>query len=135
MRCGLCGVRASAGQKLLVSSPGLCGVSLAKTSKGKPAQSVNQCQLLGVLDYSMDPAATCRVSTPCTNRPMKCSKCEVVIYSYSMRQHLADQHPTAMIPEDVESQITLSFHEPELVSQLLTAKGCKAVCKGASCPV
>jgi hypothetical protein len=103
MPCGLCGVRASAGQKLLVSSPGLCGVSLAKTSKGKPAQSVNQCQLLGALEYSMGPAATCRVSTPCTNRPMKCSKCEVVIYSYSMRQHFADQHPTAMIPEDVES--------------------------------
>ena len=31
---------------------------------------------------------------------------EVVIYSYSMRQHFADQHPTAMIPEDVESHIS-----------------------------
>ena len=129
MPCGLCGVRTAIGQHLVssVTMPGHCAVSIAK---GKP---VHQCQLLRALEYSLAPAAKSATSTPCTNRPLQCPKCPLVVWSYSMLRHFADAHPTADIPEPTTTAVSLGFHEREHVQQLLRSKAAKSVCNGATC--
>ena len=134
MSCGLCGIRRSAGQHLVSPNamPGSCGVSL---SKAKNPQPVHQCHSVGALQYSISPAGKCTPSAPCTNRPLRCPKCPLVMWSYSMQNHFEDDHPSAEIPAPAATaaKISLAFHEAELVSQLLSAPKAKAVCKGATC--
>ena len=127
MPCGLCGVRDSIGQHLIDPSslPG-CPVSI---KKGK---AFHQCKLMGEVEYSLLTASKCSVSTPCTNRPFQCPKCPLVVWSYSLHQHFHDAHPTATIPEFAVAATSLVVHEAELVSQLLTAKAAKKICK--DCP-
>ena len=101
-------------------------------SISKKGQPVHQCQL-GAISYSLGPAANCSFNAPCTNRPMQCPKCLLVIWSYSMPHHLSDEHSAAEVVPKFAAAISLKFHEKELVAQLLSVKVCKNVCKGGSC--
>ena len=103
--CGICGIRAAIPQALIdpASQPG-CGVSLKRT--GSTWKPVHQCKLLqgASLEYSTSTAAKCAQSSPCTNRPVQCPSCVCVIWSYSMRDHFADKHPTTPMPGELGVQ-------------------------------
>ena len=70
---------------------------------------------------------------PCTNRPVKCMNCDLVIASYSMAQHYSDKHSTIPMPPELAASVALGKHERAHVSQLLTKRRVSSVCGGPLC--
>ena len=86
------------------------------------------------VDYSLASAASSTLFSPCTNRPVKCAHCELVIASYSMQQHYRDKHPAVEMPTALASTVELAKHERDHVMQKLTKHGSvTSVCSGPAC--
>ena len=116
-----------------------CARLLKKTAS--TVKPIHQCKLLqnAQLEYSLVSAAKFAPSTPCTNRPVQCPKCDFVVWSYSMGDHFAERHPTMAIPKDLATDVALRYHEREATEQLLqnyprsvkvkSCQGVKCLCK------
>ena len=57
-------------------------------------------------------------SRPCTNRPFKCPKCDLYVWTYSLGKHLQLKHAGA----DVPAEALLGTHEEEWVKLVGTGK-------------
>ena len=111
-----------------------CPISLAKGSRANVNKPVHQCQNVNAeIEYSLGSAAKSTPGAPCTNRPLKCQHCKLVIASYSMAQHYADKHSSTRMPVDLAEAVALGKHEREHVSQLLSKRKAKNVCRGIEC--
>ena len=134
MPCMLCGVNSAVGQHM--ADPALatgCPISLADGSKKGVKKPVHQCALVGMIHYSLTSAATSSLETPCTNRPVQCKNCDLVIASYSMAQHYSDKHSTTSMPPELAELVTLGKHERAHTLQLLKKRKVTSVCGGAAC--
>ena len=96
-------------------------------------KKVHQCQVVGAIDYSLKSAETSSLEAPCTNRPMKCKHCDLVIASYSMAQHYLDKHSTTPMPRELQAEVELGKHERAHVMQLLAKRKVSSVCSGVMC--
>ena len=83
--------------------------------------------------YSLRSAEGPSRDFPCTNRPIQCQHCSLVISSYSMAQHYSDKHSTTCMPEELNAKVALRKHEREHVSQLLKKRKVTSVCAGVTC--
>jgi hypothetical protein len=79
------------------------------------------------------PAEHSSQETPCTNRPVACGHCELVVASYSMAQHYAEKHSTTSMPAELATTVALEKHERAHVMQLLGKRSVSSVCGGLSC--
>ena len=50
----------------------------------------------------MTSAESSSLEAPCTNRPMQCQHCSLVIASYSMAQHYSTKHSSIPTPRELE---------------------------------
>merc|ERR1711957_273015 len=92
------------------------------------AKPKHACKLIGAIDYSLGSAAKCTVASPCTNRPIKCTICNKVVWSYSMADHFKDKHSRVQMPPGLLKAVQLDFHEKALVMQLLNKYKATKVC-------
>ena len=92
--CMLCGLRDSIGQKILdMSAVSGCSVWLEKGSTAHIQKAQHHCKLVGSYSgYNLSSAANAALTTPCTNRPIKCGTCDLVLPSYFMEVHYSAQH-------------------------------------------
>ena len=81
----------------------------------------------------MGSAETSNEATPCTNRPVACKHCKLVVASYSMAQHYADKHSGTEMPADLKTAISLGKHERDHTMQLLKKRTVTSVCTGQQC--
>ena len=68
--------------------------------------------------YGLGPAATVSLNRPCTNRPFKCPKCDLYVWTYSLGKHFQLKHAGA----DVPAEALLGTHEEEWVKLVGTGK-------------
>ena len=134
MPCMLCGVNSAIGQHM--ADPSLvdgCPISLARGSRKGPSKPAHQCKIVGAIMYSLTSAESSSLETPCTNRPLQCQHCPLVIASYSMAQHYSNKHSSIPMPRELEVAVQLGKHERAHVSQLLTKRKVITACGGVSC--
>ena len=82
-RCGYCGGNSS------------CSINLKKTSHQTLIPESN-CPYK--MKFSLASASKSTVTGPCTNRPVLCSICKVVYWSYSYKKHYEDKHSDYTCP-------------------------------------
>ena len=77
------------------------------------SKSGHQCKLLdgAGIDYSIKSAETSTLTTPCTNRPVKCQHCTQVVPSYYMAAYYEDRHSATTMPEDLHNLVAVGKHE------------------------
>ena len=88
--------------------------------------------LVGELDYSLTPASKVSTTEPCTNRPIECSVCAEVVWSYSLTKHFEQKHMGEEIPADMQAAMKLGTHEEEWMRLVVQNKRPKA-CLLATC--
>ena len=137
--CPICGVHATVGQKMEdPSQVSGCPVFLIPGSVKGVFKPGHQCKLLdgAGIDYSIKSAETSTLTTPCTNRPVKCQHCTQVVPSYYMAAHYEDKHSTTTMPEDLRNLVAVGKHECAHTKLLLHKRKLTAsdnVCKGPTC--
>ena len=119
--CGICGIRSSYGQQMADASviEG-CPVSLSKSSGSMRA--VHQCKLAGSVSYSLLSATKSTLSGPCTNHPVQCPSCPLIIWSQNASAHFAWKHPTHALPPSLAASAALGVHEAEWLATLIGRK-------------
>ena len=83
---------------------------------GKPTlRPKHPCKLLNGagLDYSLASRALCKVSSPCTNRPVMCPVCLMYGWSYNMEAHVAEGHCIAAKGGEAVASCAPLYHERE----------------------
>ena len=97
--CGFCGTQGCSLE--LVKSSGL-GTSATLSSKSNCTHFSK---------FSLKAAEKSTKSSPCTNRPISCTVCHVVVWSYSLSGHYKQVHqevvPPVMVPDE-EKNLVLS---------------------------
>jgi len=78
-----------------------CSITLEQTS-GRGAQKVYgpksaDCDYF--YPFSLKSAEKISALNPCTNRPVKCDLCKLVVWSYNIRIHYEQNHPNNDLPE------------------------------------
>jgi len=85
-------VNSSVGQ-IMLDPFAVLGCPYGLTGPAARPKPQHQCKLLGHMPYTLGSAAKCSVTSPCTDRPIKCTICSQAIWSYSMVQHFKEKHP------------------------------------------
>ena len=129
--CGMCGIRSAYGHHL--EDPSItagCPVSLTKHAG--TLKTVHQCKLAGNPQYSLQSAGKSVISTPSTNRPMKCPfpACKWTIWSYNAAAHFETRHQGTTPPGNFEGEVCRGVHEVEWCATLL---GRRAVPSALAC--
>ena len=87
--CGFCGGNTG------------CSIALKKTSHRTFVPDSN-CKIFK--KFSLASAKTSTSSSPCTNRPVVCSICKVVYWSYSLNKHYEQKHSGSTFPETISDE-------------------------------
>ncbi len=107
-----------------------CTVSLGKGSTTHMKKPIHQCKLVGSVDYNLASAAKSKHTAPCTNRPVQCGHCKLVVASYSM----CDAHSNTPMPDGLAQEVQLSKHERGHTLQMLSRRApAQNVCPGVAC--
>ena len=78
--CGFCGLQS-------------CSIGLKKsTGRGKTAIAAAESNCTYMSKFSLKSAEKSTKTGPCTNRPVPCSVCKVITWSYSLPSHYICQH-------------------------------------------
>ena len=59
-------------------------------------KTVYNCEYMKVFDIKSDETST--KSMPCSNRPIKCQSCYVIVWSYNHSKHFKSDHPNDVVP-------------------------------------
>ena len=131
----LCGVRSALGQRMHdAAAVDQCTASLGKGSTTHIKKPIHQCKLVGSVDYNLASAAKSTLTAPCTNRPVQCGHCKLVVASYSMLQHYSDAHSNTPTPDGLAQEVQLAKHERDHTLQMLSRRvPAQNVCPGVAC--
>jgi len=85
--CGFCGTNE-------------CSIEIKKSSgKGKNANKAPFSNCRYYVKFSLGAAATSTKHTPCTNRPIECPSCKLVVWSYNLKTHYESKHINLELPD------------------------------------
>ena len=83
--CGFCGLMG-------------CSISFEKNVPGKNAPKCPSSDCAFANKFSLKAAEKCSNNSPCTNRPVECRVCKLVVWSYNIQSHYERYHAGHEIP-------------------------------------